>query len=52
MNKSFASVVTKTAVVHTVTYFVIGALSAVFLDYSAKYADPVASQLMRQTSDP
>ena len=49
---SFSSIVTKTAIVHTVTYFLVGLLSFVFLDYSAKYADPVVSQLMRQTNDP
>ncbi len=52
MNKSFTSVVMKTTVVHTVTYFVIGALSSILLGYGAKYADPSISQFMRQTSDP
>ena len=52
MNKSFSSVVTKATVVHTVTYFLVGLLAFVGLGYTAKYADPVVSHLMRQTSDP
>jgi hypothetical protein len=49
---SLSSVVMKTAVVHTVSYFIIGFLSFTLLDYSAKYADPVVANLMRQTNDP
>lgn len=49
---SFSSIATKTALVHTVTYFLVGLLSYVSLDYASKYADPVVSQLMRQTNDP
>lgn len=49
---SFASIVVKTAVVHTVTYFIVGLISFMLLDYSAKYADPVVSGLMRQTDHP
>jgi hypothetical protein len=49
---SFTSVTVKTALVHTVTYFLVGLLSFIFLDYTAKYADPTVSQLMRQTNDP
>ncbi len=52
MNKNFPSVVTKTAVVHTVSYFIVGLVSSIFLDYSAKYADPIVAGLMRQVSDP
>jgi hypothetical protein len=49
---SFASISVRTAVVHTVTYFVVGAISFLLLDYSTRYADPVVSRLMRQTDDP
>lgn len=52
MNKSFTSIVTKTAIVHTVTYFLVGLVSFLGLDYASKYADPVVSQLMRQTTHP
>ncbi|GIL15582.1 MAG: hypothetical protein BroJett039_07550 [Chloroflexota bacterium] len=45
-------VILKTAIVHTVTYFVIGLLALTFLNYAAKYADPIVAGLMRQTSDP
>jgi hypothetical protein len=48
---SFSSIVTKTTIVHTVTYFVIGFLSFTFLNYTAKYADPVVASFMRQTDD-
>jgi hypothetical protein len=49
---SFSSITVKTILVHTVTYFIVGFLSFTFLDYSAKYADEVVSNLMRQTNDP
>ena len=49
---SLLSISIKTALVHTVTYFLVGLLSFIFLDYSAKYADPIVSNLMRQTNDP
>ena len=49
---TFSSITVKTAVVHTVTYFVVGLISFALLDYSTKYADPVVSNLMRQTDHP
>ena len=49
---SAVSVILKTAIVHTITYFLIGLLAVTFLDYAAKYADPVVGGLMRQTNDP
>jgi hypothetical protein len=42
----------KTIVVHTITYFLLGVVSFVFLDYSARFSDPVVSQYFRTTSDP
>ena len=48
---SFASITLKTAIIHTVTYFLAGLLAFTFFDYSAKYADPHIASLMRQTSD-
>jgi hypothetical protein len=36
---------------HTVTYFLVGLLTIVFLDYLAKCADPAITILMRQTND-
>jgi len=38
--------------IHTVTYFVIGLLSFMFLDYSARYADPAVAVALRQTDHP
>jgi hypothetical protein len=48
----FSSIVIKTTLVHTVTYFLIGLLSFVFLDYSARYVDPAVSIALRQTDHP
>jgi hypothetical protein len=53
MNKySFSSIVYRTTVIHTVTYFVIGILSFMFFAYSLKYADPAVAVTLRQTNDP
>jgi len=49
---SFSSIAFKTTLVHTVTYFVIGLLSFLFLDYSARYADPTVALALRQTDHP
>lgn len=49
---TFWSIALKSAVVHTITYFVMGLLAFTFFDYSAKYADPGLRMLMRQTDDP
>lgn len=49
---TFSSITVKTAVVHTVTYFLVGLISFALLDYSTKYADPIVSGLMRQTDHP
>jgi hypothetical protein len=49
---NFSSIAIKATVVHTVTYFLVGLLSFVLLNYSAKYADEVVSGLMRQTDHP
>ena len=53
MNKYlFSSVVYRTTVIHTVTYFVIGVLSFLLFDYRLKYADPAVAATLRQTNDP
>lgn len=49
---SFTSITLKTAAVHLVTYFMIGILSFMVLDYSARYADPVVANFLRQTDHP
>ena len=49
---TFTSITLKTIIVHTVTYFIVGLIAFTFLDYSAKYADPIVSNLMRQTDHP
>lgn len=52
LNYSPGAVILKTAIVHTVTYFVVGLLASSVLDYGARFADPIVSGLMRQTNDP
>jgi len=52
MEFTFKSITIKTTVIHTVTYFLMGLLAFIFLDYTSKYADPTIANLMRQTSDP
>lgn len=49
---SLPAVSLKTALVHTVTYFVIGFLSFSLFNYSARYADPLLGNFMRQTDHP
>jgi hypothetical protein len=49
---SLASIALKTTAVHTVTYFVIGLLSFLLLDYTAKYADSAVAAVYRQMDDP
>jgi len=46
----FGELALKTAVVHTVTYFIVGALAYWLLDYAEVHAR--MSSLMRQTTDP
>ena len=49
---SFRIITLKTAAVHTVTYFFVGVLSYLLLDYAAKYADPAVANFVRQTDHP
>ena len=48
----FVAILFKTASVHVVTYFIIGVLSFVFLDYTVKYSDPTVAGFVRQTDHP
>lgn len=47
-----AAIVTKTTVVHTVTYFVAGALAYAFFDYRSLWDEPVFNVYMRRMDDP
>ncbi len=49
---TLTSVTLKTAIIHSVTYFLVGLLAFTFFDYAGKYADPTIANLMRQTNDP
>jgi hypothetical protein len=44
--------IVKTVVVHTVTYFLVGVLAFLTLDYTARFSDPGAAAYNRPTSDP
>jgi hypothetical protein len=49
---TFWGVTLKSTVVHTVTYFFVGLLAFTVFDYTARFAEPGLSSLMRQTDDP
>jgi hypothetical protein len=49
---SFSAISLKATIVHTVSYFVIGFLAFTFFDYSAKFADPMITNMFRQTNHP
>jgi hypothetical protein len=44
--------IVKTMVSHTLTYFVVGFLAFLTLDYSARFSDPAVAAYSRPTSDP
>lgn len=48
----FINLMVKTAVVHTVTYFLMGMLASTLLNYRDLYATPEMHLLMRPVSDP
>lgn len=48
----FWQILIKSAITHTVTYFVAGLLAYSIIDYKALYANTSLNLLMRQTSDP
>ena len=55
MNKrhlTLTKIACKTMVVHTVTYFLVGLLALVLLDYSTQYSETSLNLLMRPTTDP
>ena len=49
---TFFNLTIKTIIVHTVSYFVMGLLAFVFLDYTSLFSDPNFRNLMRATNDP
>ena len=49
---SLAGVLVKSAVTHTVTYFLMGIIAFFFFDYTAHYARPHIAAFMRQTDVP
>ena len=51
-NGTFASITLKTAIVHTVAYFLMGLVALSLFDYAGRFADPTVANFMRQTDDP
>jgi hypothetical protein len=49
---TFAEVMVKTIVTHTITYFVMGLLASTIFDYARLYADTSLNLFMRQVSEP
>jgi hypothetical protein len=49
---SFTALAVKTIVVHSVTYFLMGALASTLLDYAERFARPEMACWMRQLDDP
>jgi hypothetical protein len=49
---TFLGLTIKSIVVHTVTYFIMGLLALVFLNYETRFAEPVIREYMRQTNEP
>jgi hypothetical protein len=52
ISPSFLPFAARTAVVHTITYMVMGVLAATLLDYRAAFARPDMACWMRPVSDP
>jgi hypothetical protein len=50
-DRHFASIVLKTAIVHTVTYSLAGLLALNIFDYTGMFADPSLGGFMRQTTE-
>jgi len=49
---TLSEIVEKTVIVHTLTYFTIGLIAFSLFNYTARFADPALSSLMRQADDP
>jgi len=49
---SFWSILYRTIISHTVTYFAIGVIGSIFLDYSTRMMRPDVAPIIRNMSDP
>lgn len=52
MKPGLWTILFKTALTHTVTYFLMGLVALALLGYADKYADPAVAVFMRQTTHP
>ena len=50
--RTFWTIVVKSIVTHTVTYFIMGLLASTILDYTRFFAESSLNLMMRQTNDP
>lgn len=48
----FVPLALKTIAVHTITYFLVGALAATLLNYQARFTEPILGVYMRQFDSP
>lgn len=48
----FVPLALKTIAVHTITYFIVGALASATLSYQARFAEPILASYMRQFDSP
>lgn len=49
---TFVPLALKTIAVHTITYFIVGALASALLNYQARFAEPILGIYMRQFDSP
>ena len=49
---TLSETIVKTMIAHTVTYFFVGVLAMVTLNYTARFSDPSVAAYSRPTSDP
>ena len=49
---SFGSILYRTMITHTVTYFAVGVLAAILLDYSTRMIRPDVAPIIRKMTDP
>lgn len=50
--RTLLEVMTKTIVIHTITYFLVGLVAYFIFDYSTRFSDPALASLMRPTNHP
>jgi hypothetical protein len=49
---TLSGLTSKTIIVHTVTYFIMGLLALTFLEYKTAFTEPITREYMRQVDEP